>query len=194
MSKVDCHFQADPKTGIATECGDTGLIQRDGKFCFLALIDALGHGPRAYEIACRAREYLQEHYRENLIALMQGLHEHLKGTIGAVGSLCRLDTETGELACVGIGNITVKILGVRPHTFVQYDGIIGYLLRTPREQYGQLIPGDILLMHSDGIFHNISIDELAGFLQGDAAAIVRNFMEHFRKNDDDASCISVRFS
>jgi len=69
MSKIDYHMIKQALTGIPDECGDTGFIRVYGDFCFLSLVDALGHGKTAFEIAtmvsiATGHPYLGEDIRE----------------------------------------------------------------------------------------------------------------------------------
>ena len=193
MGKVDCHFVFRPLTGKTTECGDTGVIRMDGSNCFLALVDALGHGPVAYEIACLAEEYLAGHFRAPLLEMIQGLHEHLKRTKGAVAALCRLDMDTGCVDYVGTGNITVRTLGTSSFTFIPRDGIIGYLMPSPKQQRQQIFPGDVMVMYSDGLRPHFNSLDCSDLLKSDAATMAQGLLERFGKNDDDASCIVLRY-
>jgi len=194
VGSVDCHFVFRALLGAASECGDTGLIKVDHGQCFLGLVDALGHGKRASEVAVAARSYLECHFQDDLVALMQGLHEHLKGTLGAVAAVCRLDIDTGDLSHAGIGNIAVKILGPRAAKIVARDGVIGYRIPSVKEQERKLYPGDILVLHSDGIQDRFNTLDCTDLLGGTAETIASGILQKFGKQDDDASCITLRFS
>ena len=179
--------------GKNCECGDTGLIRESDGERFLALVDALGHGKLAHEVAVLAEEYLETNHRNNLVELMEGLHVYLKGTRGAVAAFCRLDLMTGELRYTGMGNITVRVLGPHASKFVSREGILGYMISTPREETLKLSAGNVLLMYSDGIREHIDICEYPQLLTGTASAIATNLIGRFGKGDDDASCIVLRY-
>ncbi|MEW6505880.1 MAG: SpoIIE family protein phosphatase [Chloroflexota bacterium] len=193
MGRVDCHFVFRALYGGAAECGDTGLIKVDTEQCFLGLVDALGHGRDAHIIGCMARDYLDVNFRNDLVVTMQGLHRHLQGTKGVVAALCRIDLNTGDIRYVGIGNIAVKILGPRTFSFAPRDGVIGYIIPTPREQHQKLGPGDILVMYSDGIQEHFDPLDCAGLFAGTAESIAHGLLEQFGKENDDASCIALRY-
>ena len=108
LAEVDYYLVKRSLTGWEDECGDTGMVREIGNRCFLALIDALGHGKEAYETALLAEHYVSENYGRDLVDVMQGLHLHLKGTRGVVAAFCLLNRCTGNLRYVGVGNITAK--------------------------------------------------------------------------------------
>lgn len=193
MSRVDCYLVKRALTLKKTDCGDTGVIKEFDGQCFLALVDVLGHGSEAHDVALMAQKYLEQNYRQELVDVMQGLHACLKGTRGAVAALCRLDTKTGKLTYVGIGNITVRVLGPRNSRFVSRDGIVGYMMSTPREQNLKLFAGDALVMYSDGIKEHFELSESPGILTGTAKSIAVGLLNQFGKKNDDASCIALRY-
>lgn len=192
MANVDSHYVFRALLGAPTECGDTGIIKLDNENCFLGLVDVLGHGKQAYNVACLANDYLERHFTDDLVCLMQGLHEHLKGTLGAVAAFCRLDINTGDFVYVGIGNITVRILGPRACKMVSRDGVIGYRIPSVKEQRHIFYPGDILMMHSDGIREHFNTLDCTSMLSDTAETIAKGILEKFGKQDDDASCIALR--
>jgi len=134
MANTECGLATRALTGPAEECGDAGVpIERDG-WLFAALVDGLGHGPRAVRIAALATTYLEGHCAQPLVALLDGLHEELKSTQGAVACLCRLDLASGELSMAGIGNITCRIFtGLDSERRLSRDGVRGYMHAIPKE-------------------------------------------------------------
>lgn len=193
MGRVDYHYVFRALLGPAHECGDIGIVREYDNQCFLGLVDALGHGKNAYDVACRAYEYLEANCRNDLVATMQGLHGHLKGTKGCVAALCRLNIDTGEILYVGIGNIAVKIMGPRAASFVPRDGVVGYIIPTPTGQRHILYPGDTLVMYSDGIREHFNPLDYPGLFDGSAKSIADGLLNHLGKKNDDASCIAVRY-
>ena len=192
MPRIDHHVLKKSLSGLDDECGDTGFVREGDGECFFALIDGVGHGREAHEAAMLAENFLTENAGPDLVEMMQELHERLKGGRGAVAMLCRLDIATGVLRYVGIGNIAVRIFGADEQRLLSRDGIIGYMMATPREQETRLYPGDILVSASDGVREHFDPDEFPGLLTGSAREIATRVVEQLGKGDDDASCLVVR--
>jgi serine phosphatase RsbU (regulator of sigma subunit) len=194
MPAVDCHLVKRALTGNEDECGDTGFVRESEGEYFIALVDVLGHGKEAHRHALLAEQYLVQNRQGDLVDVLKGLHTHLKGTRGAVAALCRLETATGHLKYVGMGNISVRILGPNPSRLVPRDGIVGYSMSTPKEATMRLSDGDVLVLYSDGLKEHFDLSECPGVLTGNAAEIATELLERFSKGDDDASCIVVRYT
>ena len=193
VPKVDCHLSERPLLGEDNKCGDIGVINEFEGHCFVALVDVLGHGQGAYEVALIAKQFLEQHCNEALGDVVQGLHMCLKGTRGAVVALCRLHIPTGCLKFVGVGNISTRVLGSHTFRLVPRDGIVGYMMTPPKEQTAKLYAGDILVMHSDGIKENFDTFEFARLSRGTAKSIASGLLNQFGKKEDDASCLVLRY-
>lgn len=194
MSLLEYHIERRALIGPVSECGDTGLAIEDGAACFFALVDVLGHGREAAQVARLAEGFLRQHAREPLPLLMELLHERLRGTRGCVAALGRLNAETGALALVGIGNICVRIEGPEPARVILGDGVIGYTMSTPREKAVRLHRGDLLLLYSDGIKEFFDLRECPGLLGQGIDEVAATILRRFGKASDDASCLALRYA
>jgi negative regulator of sigma-B (phosphoserine phosphatase) len=194
MLNIDLGMSFQALLGSEAECGDIGVIQEYDNQCFIALIDVLGHGMEAREIALSAKTYLDGNYQNELTEIMNKLHEHLKGTRGAVVAMLHLDLFTGELTYVGIGNITVRIFGSKSLRLTPKDGVVGYRMPRPQMHTIKIYPGDTILMHSDGIKEHFEVFECAGLLKENAESIAIGVLKEFGNKNDDASCIVLKYS
>jgi phosphoserine phosphatase RsbX len=193
MDEMDYYLVKRPLSRIETECGDTGVVmETDGQY-FLALVDVLGHGREAHQVAGTAERYLMEHCRENLVAILRGLHACLSGTRGAVVGLCHLNPAGGDLKYVGMGNISVRVLGPGAFRFVPKDGIVGFKMTTPVEETRKFCRGDVLVMCSDGVKDHFDASECAGLLTGTAKSIAVGLLNLYGRDSDDASCLVMRY-
>ena len=193
MHAIDSHLIKQSITGIENECGDTGVVIPYDGGCFISLVDVLGHGKEAHEVAILAETFFSENHAGDIVDIMNGFHNHLKGTRGAVAFLSSLDLSTGILTYCGIGNITAKVYGIENTSLVSRDGVIGYGPVNPKKMTMKLYPGDMLILHSDGLKTHFNREDYPGFFYGNARYIASNLINHLRKGDDDASCIVLRY-
>jgi len=194
MPRADCFFTRRALTGADEECGDTGLCAFGRNECLGIVIDVLGHGPEAHEVAVLADAYLEEYADLPLLDLMEGLHAKLQGTRGCGASMCRLELETGLMQFCGVGNITCRIFSEESQRIIPQDGIIGYMMPTPKVKEVQLRIGDVVMLYSDGVKEHFEIYDHPGLLTGSARDVVCRVMNSFSKKDDDSSCLVLRYS
>lgn len=180
--------------GLEEVSGDIGFIHEHDQKIFIGLIDGSGHGPEAREVAENCRQYLKENMELELVSLMEGLHELTRGSRGCVAVIATLDLEKLLLSYVGVGNICLRKFGNSDERTLLGEGIIGYSISTPKEKRMQLENGDVLIIHSDGIKSQFGIHDYPGILKENAKNIAINIVRKFGKNDDDATCIALRFT
>lgn len=194
MAELDYALAIRPFPGNKVdECGDIGVVREYGNKLFFAIVDVLGHGREAHELATVVRDYLEKEYRRGLVEMMEGLHELLKLSRGAVAGLGLLDRESGELRYVGVGNITARKLGGSSLRLVPRQGIVGYAMRTLREETAQLDDGDVLVLHTDGVQERFDLSDYPQIAIDDADTICRQIIKRFGKQEDDAACIALRY-
>lgn len=174
------------------ECGDTGVILESENTLFVAVIDVLGHGRKAYDVAIKAKEFLENNYKENLIDLMSELHYCISNPRGLAGSLIKLDIQDGQLSHVGIGNITTQIIGTTNYRFVARDGIVGYKMPTPRLHSIIMKKGDVLIAHSDGIRENNNLKSQPEILSLNAEEMSKRIIKEYSRGNDDTICFSLK--
>ena len=193
MIEIDYYIRKQALTGIEEECGDFGFVKEYDDCCLIALVDVLGHGKEAYDVALMAETYLIENYSKEPAELIKGLHEHLKDTRGAVSTVCKLAIETGELKYSAMGNIAGRVMGNNPFRLTGKDGILGYMIPTPVEHQIKLYTGDILILSSDGVKEHFDPIDYPEILLGNAKRITADFIDQLGKKNDDASCIVLRY-
>lgn len=172
-----------PVVGEST-CGDAYLVLDQGSFVLVAVVDGLGHGPEAEGASRKAIAYLEAHATQPPHLLLEGCHKALRGTRGAVLAIARIERENGQLIHTGLGNVETRIVTAQKvYRPVTINGIVGHQARKFRTEAFPFQPGDLLLMHSDGISDRFELSPSARSrdLQLLASQIAH---EHGRHHDD----------
>jgi negative regulator of sigma-B (phosphoserine phosphatase) len=171
-----------PKRG-QLENGDTHVVRVDDERHLLAIIDGLGHGPKARAVARAAEELLAEtDLRKDVLTIMNLLHGALRGTRGAAAMLCILND--GRLSACGVGNVELRVVGSKLPIQLS-PGILGTQVRKFRPFEGALRAGDRLVLFSDGISSRLPIHEMSNL---SPAALCEKAHERYG-HDDDATIV-----
>ena len=181
-----------PCTGHAVS-GDAVVVQPLEEGLFVAIIDVLGHGQEAHQLALLIDAYLTRYASADVAGLMARLHQHIKGTRGAAVGLCAIDASHGRIAYVGTGNTVLRRLGRTDTRLVSHDGVLGQNMRTPREQTLGLEKGDLVVLYTDGVQDRFTAKEYPSVDHHAPKDVVRTIIERFGKSYDDAACIAVRY-
>ena len=183
--KVAAEHLIIPKTGERVS-GDAAIFRRAGDVVLFAVIDGLGHGPRAAEAADSGIAYLLEAALEGDVAtLMHGLHRSLAQSRGAAAMVCRW--QGGRLQGCGVGNVELATIRTRVPV-VLTPGIVGGSVRVLRPFEGPAPSGSRFVLYSDGISSRFSNEEVGLLPRGEAC---RRLMEKHRKAHDDATVMVV---
>ncbi len=174
--------------------GDAVVIRPLEHGIFAAIVDVLGHGPEAHELALMIDAHLDRHGNSDVSGLMTRLHQHVKGTRGAAVGLCAIDAAAGRVAYVGTGNTVLRRFGKTDTRLVSQDGVLGQNMRTPRPQTLQLEKGDLIVLYTDGVRDRFTSDDYPGVFHHAPKEVVRTVVERFGKDYDDVACIAVRYS
>jgi hypothetical protein len=173
--------------------GDAIVVKHCADGIFLSLIDVVGHGREAAEVALQAIRFLKQNASADVIQVLGGLNENLKGSRGAMAVIAFAYSSSGIVHCTGIGNSTIRRFGRREESFPCPDGVVGVRFRTPRLNEFRLESGEFLLMHSDGVAESLS-SAIASTLANQPVDVIarRIVLDHGRLYDD-AACIVARY-
>jgi anti-sigma regulatory factor (Ser/Thr protein kinase) len=189
---VDCAYFVRPCRGERVS-GDIVVVEERGDHVFLAIIDALGHGPAAHAIADRAARFLKRSWKTDLAQTMRELHESLRGTDGAAAGLCVLEVGGHAATYVGVGNTVIRTLGDGDKKAYSTPGTLGHQIRTPREQKLTIAADEVLVLYSDGVKEQFELTDYPQLRYQDARTIARTIVSRFGKDHDDASCAVLRY-
>jgi negative regulator of sigma-B (phosphoserine phosphatase) len=167
-----------------TAIGDAVLVDlaSEGLCGVFAVIDGLGHGPKAQTAAQTALDTLRARRPgDDVLTIMRAIHGNLRGTRGAAATVCMVDD--GKITCCGVGNVALRSHGA-DIPFVLSPGILGGNVRQFRMVEAKLANKQRIVLHSDGISSDLSLARLAHL---DAAETCDSiFRTHRKKNDDGA--------
>ena len=178
------------------ESGDRHLVKTIHDGALLAVVDGSGHGKDAGGPARLAVETLETHANEGVVSLFQRCHERLRSTRGAVMSIASINAAHSTLTWAGVGNIEGMILrfGASPQEPVDRlllrPGIVGYRLPYLQASAVPLVPGDLIILATDGIqpdFENHIV------LEEHPRTIANKISSGFRKRYDDGLVLVARY-
>ena len=189
---VQCDFFVRPCRGERVS-GDTAVVERRDGYILAAIIDALGHGPNAYQIAEQAAGHLRAAWEPDVVRTMRSLHEALQGTDGAAAGVCVLDIDGQQASYAGVGNTVVRTWGRREKRAFSTPGTLGHQIRQPREHRLGFDIGDVLMLYTDGVKEQFELDDYPQLRYESAKTIARTVVSRFGKHYDDASCVVLRY-
>jgi negative regulator of sigma-B (phosphoserine phosphatase) len=139
------------------------------------------------------RTFLEVEWQEDVTSTLLGLHEAIRGSIGAAVGLASLELTTGKLRYTGVGNTVVRKFGTRSFRLPSTDGVVGSRMRSPREQELQLDESELLLFYSDGIKDHFELSEYPQLIYESSRSVARKIVRNYGKQYDDATCLAVRY-
>ncbi|OOC55402.1 MULTISPECIES: SpoIIE family protein phosphatase [Nocardiopsis] len=154
------HFGAQASTGGVhvplsghRRSGDALAFRSGAGRRTVMLADGLGHGDAAAEASTLATRFVLHGGGGTPEALLRGLHEALRRTRGAAVAIAEIDEPRHRLTFCGVGNVGARLYrGGRWETLLSRPGIVGaFGLRTPLPTRYEWLPGDMLVLHSDGL-------------------------------------------
>lgn len=175
-----------------TISGDACAVIHRGDAVVLAVIDGLGHGPEAAAASTAAVRALEEHESTDARALLEHCHAALRRTRGAAISLGVI--EHGSLTWLGVGNVEGRLIrpgGARRESIVLRGGIVGYQYSPPYPGTHPLVPGDVLLMATDGLREDFADNPV---LTDSLQQIADDTLSGHCRGTDDALVLAVRIS
>lgn len=172
--------------------GDLCLHIEAGTTHYYALIDVLGHGQEAFELARHCQHWLTQHIQSNLIDLIQNLHHEIRGSRGIALTLASL--YSNRLQVVGVGNTNLYLISQQIQLFPAQPGIVGSNLPRLIPATTMLTDQDLLILTSDGISERIDSQYFFARKHFPLKRLVSSILDDFGKIYDDASCMAVRYS
>ncbi|MBK1688820.1 serine/threonine protein phosphatase PrpC [Rubrivivax gelatinosus] len=158
----------------------------------LAIVDGLGHGAEAACAADAAVQALATAPEASLPALMQRLDRALASLRGAAVGLVRVQGD--RLRHAGVGN--TRCMRLRDHhmrRLPSQNGIVGGgLPARVSESELDLLPGDWLLLFSDGLDESLQLPVLLPEWERDPGLLCAHLLQQAAPGRDDAGVLVMR--
>jgi anti-sigma regulatory factor (Ser/Thr protein kinase) len=175
--------------------GDAFVIKRWSASALVAVIDGLGHGQYAHRAAQTARQYVETHVDQPLDAIFRGVGRACRATRGVVMALVRFDLGGNGIrySFASVGNIETRVFGGPDRQqFIVYRGIVGGNAPNPRMTEHRWQPGNVMVLHSDGITSHWGLADLPGLASESATTMAQRLLQALAKDHDDATVVVVR--
>ena len=181
-------------------CGDAAMaFALDGApvDALLLLADGLGHGPHAAQAAQAAVATVAAHPTMPLPELMLTLDDALRHTRGAAIGLMRVEAtpQGGRLAFVGVGNTrALRWRGAALQRLASQYGVVGGGVARPvAVQTLDLLPGDWVLMFSDGLDERLELPAPLPEWQRDPGLLCAHLARRWRQGADDIGVLACHW-
>lgn len=176
-------------------CGDGVAVLRNGSMVSAMVVDGLGHGVMANAAAQEARRhFLSAGLMRSPAAALQKVHAGLRATRGAAVGIVTVDMAAGQALFAGIGNIAgLAAAEGNIRRFVSMNGIAGHTAGSLREfVYPCDGSGLVILLHSDGVSANWSLDRYPGLSARHPSLIAAVLLRDFGRGRDDATVLAIK--
>src|SRR5262245_8634461 len=169
-------------------CGDSLGVLRAGMTAAAMVADGLGHGIAANTASEEARRLFSAHFPASPAAAVQKIHAGLRATRGAAVGVALVDFAASRIAFCGIGNIAgMAAAGGNVRRFVSMNGIAGHSAGRIQEFiYPCDGEGLVIVLHSDGLSGNWSLDRYGGGVVARHPSLIAAllFRDAGRRRDD----------
>ena len=200
MGRPEAHLGLDlgavclPVAG-EVECGDAwALVEPTPERSSLLVADGLGHGPSAAKASNAAVDLFRKNPTFGPVEHLQAIHLAIKATRGAAVAVASIDHNRREVRFAGVGNIAGTILGDdgRRRGLVSHNGTVGGNMRKTQEFVLPWPEGALLVMHSDGLGSQWSLNHLAALRSKAPGVIAGVLYRDFARGRDDVTVIVAR--
>ena len=193
MSKIDMGSFVRPYPGQRVS-GDATFLKEHDQGYFACIIDGMGHGENAHQMAEQVISHTTRHWSPDIKSCLEQLNKDMQGSLGAAVGMAFINLKQMLISCATIGNTKLRVIGEQSNWGLASDGILGQYKRSIKTTQLNFELNDLILLYTDGLSSFFPLDEYPGNLQrDDCTLIVRNLVHQFGKRHDDASCIALRY-
>ncbi len=190
LAIVQRAFEDSPYCGDQARCWPGGPAHR----MTLCMADGLGHGLFAEKAATAAVDYIAGHLAEPLPALFAGCDRAIRRTRGAALGIAVVDEEAGTLTYAGVGNTRAMIVRGGRDVFCLSSsyGIVGGGYRKLTLETVPFLPGDLVILYTDGIKERCDVLAYDDALRSDVQRLAERILRDWSRETDDAAVLVFR--
>ena len=180
-----------------TESGDRAVAMTTADGALVAVVDGLGHGSEAADVAKTAVRSLERHASEPVIALLRHCHGALSGTRGAVVSLAAFRARDETMTWLGVGNVEGLLLRGQATMSPQREllllrgGVVGVHLPALTAALVPVMRGDTLILATDGVRSDFLNQTLPH--RDPPQRVADHVLRHWGSHSDDSLVLVVRY-
>jgi anti-sigma regulatory factor (Ser/Thr protein kinase) len=176
-------------------CGDDWAVVNLSNRSLILVADGLGSGILAAEAAREAVRILRAKAALNPKIIMEMAHAALRSTRGAAVAIAEINRVEKMVRYVGIGNISGAIVtGNKSQSMVSYNGTVGHQIRKIEEFIYPWNERSLLIMHSDGLGTQWSLERYPGLISRHPAVIAATLYRDFKRTRDDVTVLVAKMS
>lgn len=175
-------------------CGDAWSLHEAHDHRTLMMVDGLGHGTEAAVVAREAQAIFAKNTGEPPAELVQRLHLGLRHTRGGAVAVARVQWSSRTIAFAGLGNIAAAVVGADGTTrrMVSHNGTAGHNARKIQAFEYPFGPDALLVMHSDGMGGQWSLDRYPGLARSHPALVAGVLYRDQARGRDDTTVVVSR--
>jgi hypothetical protein len=171
-------------------CGDAWGIVTDRGRAVIGVVDGLGHGTHAAEAATAGIAAVSRRIGGTSAEILTAIHEALRHTRGAAGTVVSVDPRATIITVAGVGNVTAAVVADGTiRQAVCLGGILGHGVRTFRQYQYPWPAGALLVMHSDGLTSRWSLDSYPGLRLRHPALVAAVLYRDYQRGRDDVTVV-----
>ncbi|HAZ48587.1 MAG TPA: serine/threonine protein kinase [Cyanobacteria bacterium UBA11369] len=173
--------------------GDDWAVVNLSNRSLVLVADGLGSGLLAAEAAREAVRIFRAKAALNPKIIMEMAHAALRSTRGAAVAIAEINRVEKTLRYVGIGNISGAIVtGNKSQSMVSYNGTVGHQIRKIEEFIYPWSDRSLLIVHSDGLGTQWSLERYPGLISRHPAAIAATLYRDFKRSRDDVTVLVAK--
>lgn len=174
-----------------TLSGDGGISLKTPDHFKLLVADGLGHGPEAHKAIIEARNAFKLCPSNDPVEIIRFIHQAIKKTRGAVGTVVVYDFKQKLWKIAGVGNITTGMMNYQNvRNLMSYNGIIGHNI--PNTMSSQEISSaefHQITLCSDGLKTRWDSTRYPGIYKYDLSFLAAALYKDYGRRTDDMSVV-----